>query len=56
MARAKVRKISLVLKCDFCNGSENDVALLIAAPSGMNHICDACAVICADMVRDEKQK
>ena len=41
-----------VLRCSFCNKSQNDVRKLIAGPTVF--ICDECVAVCQDII-DEDQ-
>ncbi|MBI2150985.1 MAG: ATP-dependent Clp protease ATP-binding subunit ClpX, partial [Acidobacteria bacterium] len=41
-----------VLRCSFCNKSQNDVRKLIAGPTVF--ICDECVGVCQDII-DEDQ-
>src|SRR5437762_12992452 len=40
-----------VLRCSFCNKSQNDVRKLIAGPSVC--ICDECVEVCNDIIADD---
>jgi ferredoxin len=39
-----------ILRCSFCNKTQNDVRKLIAGPAVF--ICDACVEVCVDIITD----
>jgi ATP-dependent Clp protease ATP-binding subunit ClpX len=51
---AKRKTDNEVLRCSFCNKSQNDVKKLIAGPTV--YICDECVDICLDIIAEERSK
>jgi len=51
---AKRKGESEVLRCSFCNKTQNDVKKLIAGPTV--YICDECVDICLDIIAEERSK
>ena len=41
------------LFCSFCGRSQKEVRKLIASPIGKSFICNECATLCADMVKEQ---
>src|SRR5437879_11430220 len=53
LKRKSVKKNSDdVLRCSFCNKSQNDVRKLIAGPTVF--ICDECVRVCNDIIDDDQ--
>ena len=43
-----------VLRCSFCNKTQDQVRKLIAGPKGKNvYICDECIDICSEIIEEE---
>ena len=43
-----------VLRCSFCNKTQDQVRKLIAGPKGKNvYICDECIGICSEIMEEE---
>lgn len=47
-------KTKPLLRCSFCDKSQNEVKKLVAGSSG--YICDECIVLCNDVIKDEAVK
>lgn len=45
-------RLRIVLKCDFCHRSQNEVRRLVKGPHGAD-ICDECARICVEVCEAE---
>jgi predicted nucleic acid-binding Zn ribbon protein len=43
-----------VLRCTFCNKSQDDVKKLLAGPTNV-FICDECVEICNDIIADDRR-
>ncbi len=44
-----------VLRCSFCNKSQNDVRKLIAGPDTRVYICDECVRVCNDILQQDAE-
>jgi ATP-dependent Clp protease ATP-binding subunit ClpX len=44
-------KIKTIMRCSFCEKTQNEVKKLVAGNSG--YICDECIILCNDVIRDE---
>ena len=51
---AILREASKVLRCSFCNKTQNEVSKLIAGPKV--HICEECVDLCVDILKQELSK
>jgi ATP-dependent Clp protease ATP-binding subunit ClpX len=47
-------KTKPLMKCSFCEKSQNEVKKLVAGNSG--YICDECIVLCNEVIKDDKQQ
>lgn len=50
----KTRGTQQVLRCSFCNKSQEDVRKLIAGPSAF--VCDECVDVCNDIIADDASR
>lgn len=41
-----------IVRCSFCNKSQNQVRKLIAGPNGA-YICDECVDVCSEIIEEE---
>ena len=41
-----------IVRCSFCNKSQNKVRKLIAGPNGA-YICDECVDVCSEIIEEE---
>ena len=48
----KNRGFSPILRCSFCNKTQNEVKKLIAGPNV--YICDECVEVCSDIISEER--
>jgi ClpX C4-type zinc finger protein len=49
-----LKRGSKVLRCSFCNKTQNEVRKLIAGPRV--HICEECVDLCIDLLKEELRK
>ena len=49
-------KYEEIVRCSFCNKTQDQVRKLIAGPKGKNvYICDECIDICSEIIEEEKR-
>ena len=47
-------KYEEIVRCSFCNKTQDQVRNLIAGPKGKNvYICDECIDICSEIIEEE---